>query len=672
MPQTFVLPRQVALDDDANPMSGAFVYFFQTGTTTPQAVFVDAALTTQHEHPVPADSAGRFPKIYLDPQAPVNYRARITTSGGIQLYQEDDIERFTVSAVEIGRAIYPLTSSESDAGITPTNYTYEPGSVLRYGADPTGVVSSRTAFVNAALAYGYPHAPAGTYLINESVSVPSNRVFSGDGPATIIRMTGNNLRAFRVDNATNVEIHSMAFDGQKPSVGWETSNNFDFGIRVGESSTSSQCDGIYIHDIWLKDIGLDGIYVTNAKNVRIRDIHSDNCRRWAVVIGHQSTDSFGLAHASVKDVFADCTNGTGPVGKEYPLGAVDCEPDGATSYCDFVEFDGIHTKQGSVVMSQSAIRYSSVRNIFIEDSRLVLSNGIKVAGPVILKGKCHLEVDGLADSVQTQGYLSNIFFFDSQYSDGSPRQFVSSENLWPTDVLDATATNTAAGTSGASITRARENVEVDGCRALADKFTYPDGTTGTYLAKHQITANLVEGDQVLIFLEIYRTDSNSPTGNYLYMELGDVIRTLQPPIGLSRIVVADVLGADATNPTLNVGFTGTPGEAPAVIFRKVFFYVNPAQIDERSFRAHPETYLFGEATFNPGSLADGAGDTTTVTVTGAAVGDYAMAAFSNALQNITVTAWVSAANTVSVRFQNESGGVLDLASGTLRVRVLKS
>jgi hypothetical protein len=29
---------------------------------------------------------------------------------------------------------------------------------------------------------------------------------------------------------------------------------------------------------------------------------------------------------------------------------------------------------------------------------------------------------------------------------------------------------------------------------------------------------------------------------------------------------------------------------------------------------------------------------------------------------------VSAANTVSVRFQNESGGVLDLASGTLRVR----
>ena len=77
----------------------------------------------------------------------------------------------------------------------------------------------------------------------------------------------------------------------------------------------------------------------------------------------------------------------------------------------------------------------------------------------------------------------------------------------------------------------------------------------------------------------------------------------------------------------------------------------------------------GSATYDPGSLADGAGVTTTVTVTGAALGDYAEASFSNDLQGITLTAWVSAANTVSVRFQNESGGVLDLASGTLRAKV---
>lgn len=79
-------------------------------------------------------------------------------------------------------------------------------------------------------------------------------------------------------------------------------------------------------------------------------------------------------------------------------------------------------------------------------------------------------------------------------------------------------------------------------------------------------------------------------------------------------------------------------------------------------------YRYGSATYNPPSLADGAGDTTTVSVTNAALGDLAQASFSLDLQGITVTAWVSAANTVSVRFQNESGGLLDLGSGTLRVQ----
>lgn len=80
--------------------------------------------------------------------------------------------------------------------------------------------------------------------------------------------------------------------------------------------------------------------------------------------------------------------------------------------------------------------------------------------------------------------------------------------------------------------------------------------------------------------------------------------------------------------------------------------------------------LTGSATYDAANLADGAGATTTVTVTGAAVGDFVTGvAHSVDLAGISVTAWVSAANTVSVRFQNESGGALDLASGTLRVRV---
>jgi parallel beta-helix repeat protein len=81
--------------------------------------------------------------------------------------------------------------------------------------------------------------------------------------------------------------------------------------------------------------------------------------------------------------------------------------------------------------------------------------------------------------------------------------------------------------------------------------------------------------------------------------------------------------------------------------------------------------LFASAVYDPASLADGAGVTTTVTVTGAKVGDFVDATFSVALSDVLMTAWVSANDTVSVRFQNESGGTRDLSAGTIRVRVVR-
>ncbi|WP_372624649.1 DUF2793 domain-containing protein [Falsiroseomonas sp.] len=76
--------------------------------------------------------------------------------------------------------------------------------------------------------------------------------------------------------------------------------------------------------------------------------------------------------------------------------------------------------------------------------------------------------------------------------------------------------------------------------------------------------------------------------------------------------------------------------------------------------------------YDPPSLAAGEAVITTVTVSGAALGDFARASFSLDLQGITLTAWLSAAGTVSVRFQNGTAGAVDLGSGMLRVRVEKA
>lgn len=79
------------------------------------------------------------------------------------------------------------------------------------------------------------------------------------------------------------------------------------------------------------------------------------------------------------------------------------------------------------------------------------------------------------------------------------------------------------------------------------------------------------------------------------------------------------------------------------------------------------------ATLDADSLVDGAGDTDTVTVPGVALGDMVLSAsLAVDVAGLIVTAYVSAANTVSIRFQNETGGSVNLASSTLRLVVVRS
>lgn len=79
--------------------------------------------------------------------------------------------------------------------------------------------------------------------------------------------------------------------------------------------------------------------------------------------------------------------------------------------------------------------------------------------------------------------------------------------------------------------------------------------------------------------------------------------------------------------------------------------------------------LTSSVTFNPPNILAGASATTTVTVTGATLGRTVMPSFSLDLAGLTLTAYVSAADTVTVVFFNGTAAPIDLASGALKVRV---
>lgn len=90
-----------------------------------------------------------------------------------------------------------------------------------------------------------------------------------------------------------------------------------------------------------------------------------------------------------------------------------------------------------------------------------------------------------------------------------------------------------------------------------------------------------------------------------------------------------------------------------------------------TFARFGDIELAGSATYDPPSIAAAGTTTTTVTVTGAAVGDFAVASFGNALAGLMLGCEISSANTATVRLFNPTGGAVDLASGTLSVRVFK-
>lgn len=71
------------------PLSGAKLYFYTAGTTTPLNTYSDSALTIPNSNPVVADANGRFPDIYL---SQTSYKYILKTSADVTLITQDNYD----------------------------------------------------------------------------------------------------------------------------------------------------------------------------------------------------------------------------------------------------------------------------------------------------------------------------------------------------------------------------------------------------------------------------------------------------------------------------------------------------------------------------------------------------------------------------------------------------
>ena len=86
----------------------------------------------------------------------------------------------------------------------------------------------------------------------------------------------------------------------------------------------------------------------------------------------------------------------------------------------------------------------------------------------------------------------------------------------------------------------------------------------------------------------------------------------------------------------------------------------------------PVGWLWGSATWDPASLNNGSGETSSaITVEGAALGDAVLVCPPCSLASLLCTGWVDDANEVKIRVYNATGGAVDIAGGEWKVRVVK-
>lgn len=125
-----------------------------------------------------------------------------------------------------GPALLPSllrTASEISAGITPINYSYEPGNVRRYGATGDGVTNDATAIENAILVAGVSggnvYFPAGTYMVlagPAGIEVTSkNKIYMHGSGATIKRAaqgTNINFAIFTFNACSDLIFDALNFD----------------------------------------------------------------------------------------------------------------------------------------------------------------------------------------------------------------------------------------------------------------------------------------------------------------------------------------------------------------------------------------------------------------------------------------------------------------------------
>jgi hypothetical protein len=174
--QPFANPRPFYVDNNGNPIVGATLTFYASGTSTLFATYADAALITPNLNPLPSVEGGMFGPVYMQTG---NYRVVLKDPAGVLIYDADPVQG------DFWGSIVELLSDTAQVKYQSGSYT-----VLAADNNKTIAMTTQTSAVSlsGANVNGWNVTIKNAYT---GWSVPVSTIVTPPGVSTIDGVAGN-------------------------------------------------------------------------------------------------------------------------------------------------------------------------------------------------------------------------------------------------------------------------------------------------------------------------------------------------------------------------------------------------------------------------------------------------------------------------------------------------
>lgn len=172
----FFNPIPQYLDGSARVYAGAKIYFYENGTTTPQATYSDAALSVANSNPVVCDSEGRTPPIFVPDDD--TYTVVFTDADDVQFASIDDFVGAdgNVSSADVVAALAANTAALTIAG---ASVAITPATTITGALTANGGISTTTFAASGNSTVGGTLGVTGASTFSSSATVTGDLTTSG-------------------------------------------------------------------------------------------------------------------------------------------------------------------------------------------------------------------------------------------------------------------------------------------------------------------------------------------------------------------------------------------------------------------------------------------------------------------------------------------------------------